>query len=244
MGEILRDAGQYKEAHAHLAAAIAEYRQLESLDGEAVSLAALAKLERFRLGSRQALPLALAAVDKLSEMAGRFCQGVDRRQFSQLHSWCYSLAFLCAAESGNAQAALKVAAVVQADKYGKRVRELLLDSDNAELRKIGRQIVSTEVSLNGSAEEPLGRSATTAAALRWTLDRLFEQLRGADAEVADSFPREVSMPPLPPPLAGHDRLTIFGYEEVVPPRLDRGVIVVWEDSTTSSISKTALSPDE
>lgn len=244
LGQILRDDGRYDEGQGHLESAIELYRQLESLDGEALSLAALAKLMRARFKPARALPLALEAIDKLGEMSGRFCQGSGRAQFSRLHSWCYSFAFLCAAESEDAAAALRVAAAVVADREGKRAREELLGSDDAELRHIGRQIVSCELSLLGSADEPIGHPATHAEALRLTLHRLFEQLQDANANIADSFRREVVGPTPLPPGTGHHRLTIYGYEEVVPPRLERGVIVVWEGPETSTVSKTALSPAE
>lgn len=245
LGSVMRDAGRYEEGQRHLEAARDIYRNLESLDGEAVSLAALAKLVRARSGAKEALPLALEAVDKLGEMAGRFCQGGAQEQFSRLHSWCFSLAFLCAAESGDAQAALHVASVVQADRAGKRARLRLLNSEDPAIRKIVRKIVSCELGLHGSADEPVGHHAVYAAALRETLVDLYEELRAADADTAALF-QGLSERQVPPaPVIGHHRLMFYGYEEVVPPRLQQGVTVVWESAQRPNhVSKTALSPDE
>lgn len=252
LGQCLRDDKRYDEARLHLDKAITMYQKLGNFDGEALATAAVAKLIRAATQKpSDALPFALAAVELLSKTKGQFHQGSALADYNRLHSWCYSLAFLCAAESGNADAAMSVASIVHADTLGRTVRLQFAQGKRPEVDEavvaLVNEIIHCELSLSTPSDDPVGYgpnwSANPADVLRLRLSHLYDSLRARAKRVAEEL-QVASKESLPVRLnADEHRLTVHTYEEMVPPVLERGGIVMWETASGAQ-TVTKIAPDD
>jgi len=240
----LRDGGHYEAARVEFERAIDIYRGLGHRDGQALAKAGLAKLVRTTTGPKRAMPLALEAVELLGEMGGEFSRGSERADFSRLHSWCYSLAFLCAAESEDVKTALKIASIVAADVSGSKMRHQLAGMPGPVGQLVAR-IIQTEQSLR--RDEVMGPPIWTVesvATLRSQLEDLFKELEALSENVATALrPAGHALEPLPLDAEEH-RLTVYKYEEPRPPRIERGVVAIWEGpGEAHAVSKMQVSAE-